>query len=75
MIRPPEVGVCGTYHVYHVDKALGIIPRNAFNHLDLVTIREDGLYERDALVCGNGMADQPFPGRRVASGVAAHEDS
>jgi len=51
-----------TYIVYHIDKALRIITSEAFDHLDLVTFREDGRYQRDAVVYGRGIADQPFPG-------------
>ena len=72
---PPEAGVCGTYHVYHVDKVLSIVPRESLDHLDLIAIQEDGHYERDAIMRGNSMADQPFPGRRVTSRVTTHKNT
>ena len=51
--------------VYHVDKNLGILPGEIFERLELITIREDGRYQIDALVWKKGRADQPFPGGRV----------
>jgi hypothetical protein len=56
-----------TYLIYYVDKVLGILSREMFDCLDLVIIREDGNYQRDALVCGEGIADQSLPGWRVTA--------
>jgi hypothetical protein len=39
------------------------------DHLDLITVQGDRLDERDALVHGEGVADQPLPGWMFA----AHE--
>jgi hypothetical protein len=38
---PPEVKLCATYLVYHVDKILGIIPREIADHPDLIMVGED----------------------------------
>ena len=52
----------GTYLVYHVDKGLAVIPREVSNHLNLNVVREDRCDQRDALICGESTAGQPFPG-------------
>ena len=52
--------------VYHINKSLRIVSREIFKHLDLITIREDDLYQIDALIRGKDMSDQLFPGRKVA---------
>jgi len=57
--------IMDTYLVYHVNEDLGIITREISDHLDLLMVREDGRYQRDALVRGKGRADQPFPAWRV----------
>ena len=59
----------GIYLIYRVNEYLGIITKEISNHLDLVVVREDGCYERGALMRGKGVASQPFPGR----GVTAHD--
>jgi len=53
-----------TYLVYDVDEGLGVIPREASDHLDLIVVREDGCYQRDALVGMEAIVDQPFPYRK-----------
>ena len=55
------------YLVYHVDEALSVISREALDHLNLFTIREDRCYQRSTLVHGKGIADQPFPGGKVTT--------
>ena len=55
----------GTRLVYHIDKSLGIIFRERFEYLDLIGVREEGLYQLNPLVRGNLRADQPLPGGRV----------
>ena len=52
-----------TYHVYCVDEGLRIVPRELSGHLNLIVVREDHRDQRDALVRGEGMTDQLFPGR------------
>ena len=59
----------GIYLLYQIDKMLGIIPREVFDHLDLDIIRIDCLDQRDAVMSGEGMTDQLFPDRMFA----AHE--
>ena len=51
--------------VDHVNKRLGVISGEIFEHLELVTIGENGLDQIDAFMCRNGGADQLFPCRRV----------
>ena len=60
-----------TYLVYHVNKGLGIISREMSDHLNLITVREDGRYQRSAFVHRKGIADQPFPSGKIAT----HEDT
>ena len=55
----------GTCLIYRIDEGLGIIPREVFDHLDLITIGEDGRYHRDAFVGGKAGADQTYPGGRI----------
>ena len=57
--------------VYHVDKGLGIVSREAFDFLYLRRVREDRLYQGDAPVLGKGVADQSLPGGRFT----AHDDT
>ena len=57
--------------IHHVNKHLCIIPTETSDNLDLVAVGDNGCYERGALMHGNGVANQPFPGR----GVAAHDHS
>ena len=45
------------YLIYHVNKGLCIIPKEISDHLDQVGIREDGCYQRGALVCRKRVAD------------------
>ena len=51
--------------IYHIDECLGVISREIFEHLNLITVREDGCYQTSALFRGNGRANQPFPSGRV----------
>ena len=51
----------GTYLVYHINKVLGIVTRNLFNHLDLIVIQEHFRDQRDPIVCGKSMISQLFP--------------
>jgi hypothetical protein len=67
--------MCGTYHVYHVDKVLGIIPREIFNRLDLIMIQEGSRYQRVALMRGKCVAEQLFPGWNVTSRVTTRVKS
>jgi len=48
--------------VYDIDKVLGIVAREVFDHLNLVAVREDSRDQGDAFVRGEGIADQPIPG-------------
>ena len=50
---------------HHINKSLGVAPREIFEYLNLIMVREDGLHQTDALVLGNGRVDQQFPGGRV----------
>jgi len=50
------------YLVYDVDKVLGVVAGEMFDHLHLVAVREDSRDQGDAFVYIEGMADQPFPG-------------
>jgi hypothetical protein len=56
-----------TYLVYYVDEFLGILSREMLDHLYLIIAREDGHYQRGALVRRKGIIDQPFPGWRVTT--------
>ena len=51
--------------MYRVDKGLSIFTMKAAHRLEPV-LAEDGFDQSDALFCIEGMADQMFPGRRVA---------
>jgi hypothetical protein len=63
-LSPKGEGCRHAYLVYHVDKGLGVVSTEISNHLDLIMIREDGRYQRDAITCGKGIADQqPFESR------------
>lgn len=64
---PLNVESCGAYLVYEIDEGLGIVPEKTPNHLDLITVGEDGVDQEDTLVDGKGAIDQPFPGRRVTT--------
>jgi hypothetical protein len=46
-----------TYLIYHVNKGLGITSKEMSDRLDLITVREDGRYQRGALVRGKRIAD------------------
>ena len=59
----------GIYLLYQIDRILGIIPREVFEHLDLDIIREDYRDQGDTVVGGEGITDQLFPDRMFA----AHE--
>jgi len=51
----------GTYIIYPIDKGLGITPREAFDHLNLVIIQEYCRNQRCALVPGGGLVGQLLP--------------
>ena len=51
-----------TYLVYHIDKGLGIVSGKMLDHLNLIIVQEDCCDQGNALFCGEGTADQPFPG-------------
>ena len=55
----------GTRLVYRIGKSLGIISREILEYLDLIAVREEGLYQLDLLLRGGPGADQPLPGGRV----------
>ena len=59
----------GTYPLNKIDKVLGIIPRKAFDHLDLDLVQEDFCDQRDAVVGGESIdiADQLLPDRVFAA--------
>ena len=59
----------GTHLLYQINKILGIISREVFDHLNLDVVRINCLYQRDAVMRGEGAADQLFPDRVSA----AHE--
>jgi hypothetical protein len=65
----------GTYFVYHIDKCLGIVSGEMSSHLNLIGVREDGYYQRDAFVRGEGTIDQSLPGRRITLRITIHEDT
>jgi hypothetical protein len=50
-----------THLIYHIDKGLGIVPREVPNDFDLIAVREDLRDQRDAFVSGEAVTDQPFP--------------
>ena len=60
----------GTYVVHCVDEGLSIVPREVFDYLDLIAVREDCHDQGGAFVRGKGTTDQPFPGRDFT----AHEN-
>ena len=51
-----------TNRIHYVDKVLGIVPDEVFNHLHLSMVRKDCCDQRDALGHSESLADQPFPG-------------
>lgn len=57
----------GSYLIYRVDKGLGVVFGETNDNLDLIGIREDGRYQKSAIVRGKLVADQTFPGGKVAS--------
>ena len=56
-----NVKSCGGHLVYHIDKVLGIVPRELSDPPDLIAIREDCSNQRDAAVYGKGITNQLFP--------------
>jgi len=52
----------GTYFVCYTNQALGIISGKVPNHFGLVVVREDHCDQRNALIRGDSIADQLFPG-------------
>ena len=61
----------GSYLIYRIDKGLSIIFGKTGDNLNLIGIREDGRYQRSAPAHGMVVADQTFPGGKVAS----HKDA
>ena len=57
----------GTRLVYGIDKSLGVTSGEIFKHLDLITVREEGLYQIDPLLRGGRGVDEPLPGGRVSA--------
>jgi len=47
--------------IYHVDKSLSVIATQALDHFDFIAVGEDGLYQGDALICGEGTINQALP--------------
>ena len=62
-----NVDSVGTYGVHLIDKNLGIIPREIFDHLNQVILQKYCSDQRYAFVRGEGMIDQPFPGWSFAA--------
>ena len=56
-----------TYLVHNIDEALGIVPGELSDCLDLILVQEYRRDQKDALVCGERMTDQPFPGWKVTT--------
>ena len=56
----------GACLVYYINKDLRIVSGELSNRLDLVVVQEDRRDQRDTLIHGKGMTDQPFPGRDFA---------
>ena len=52
----------GTHSVYHIDKCLCIASSETFDHFNLIMVQEDCSDQGDALVCGEGLGNQPLPG-------------
>ena len=57
-----ECELTDTYLIYHIDKDLGIISGEVPHHLSLISVGKDCRDQRDAFICGDRLADQPFPG-------------
>ena len=55
----------GTCLIYRIDEGLGIISRQVFDRLDLITIGKDGRYHCDTFVGGKVAADQTYPGGKI----------
>ena len=65
-VNPPALQrrkSAGAYLVYQINKGLSLIPRELFDHLDLIAIREDRCDLRNALMLGKGVGDELFPCR------------
>ena len=62
--------------IYHIYKGLGIVSTEMSDYLGLITVRNNGFDQRDALACGKGRTDQLFPGwevRTVRENCQAHK--
>lgn len=57
-----ECELAKTYFIHHIDKVLSIIPRKMLHHLNLISVRKNRCDQRDAFMCGDCLADKPFPG-------------
>ena len=57
--------------VQHIDESLGIFSREISDHLNLIVVQKDCHDQRDPLIYGGGMTDQPFPGWDLT----AHEEA
>jgi hypothetical protein len=53
------------YLVYYINKSLSIFSTEISGLLDLITVGEEICNQTDALIHGEGMADQLFPAWRV----------
>jgi hypothetical protein len=57
----------GTYLIYHIDEGPGIACREMSDGINLITVGENGHYQRNTPVQGKGGGDQPFPGGTVTT--------
>jgi len=63
VICPLETKLHRAYLVYRIDEGLGVIPGELSDHFNLVVARNGSCDQGHAVVSGEGMADQSFPGR------------
>ena len=56
----------GTHLVCDIDKGLGIVPREVFDHLNLIVVQENRCDKGDTPIRGKGRTDQLFPGQVFA---------
>ena len=66
-----STSLCGAHLIYGINKSLRINPRELSNCINLIVVQENRRDQRDALVHGEGVTDQPFPGWDFA----AHEEA
>ena len=57
-----NIDSCGTCLIYRINESLCITLGELSNHFSLIVVQEDRRDQRDALVHGEGMTNQPFPG-------------